>query len=458
MRGRDVILIFLVLVVVGALSAVGYWFGAVDVAETETSGVMGPASTRATDAESNAAQPAMSEAASGQERADAAAPRVALELDGEPPSAADAALEGANAAMETRQNADAPTEATISRDGPAIAEASEPGDVAAGASESGLSALMRDGGETEGGAVALAPDALNEQDAAAAQELLAGADGLETEPELSAGTAKDGSAPSFDLVRVEQDGLTHVAGRAAPGDMVAVLVDGLVAAETRADARGEFYVLIDPPPFGVQARRLDLEARSPQGDVVASLEPVIVTMPSRAGDTPLALKPTEEGVVVLGATNREPESRVSIDSVSYGESGEVVITGRGKPGESARIYLDNALSGETMVDPDGAWRVKLTTEIEPAVYTLRVDQLTAAGAISGRAETPFEREAVEDIVLKADTVVVQPGNNLWRIADYLYGDGTRYTVIYQRNRDQVRNPHLIYPGQVLNLPEDENAN
>ena len=49
--------------------------------------------------------------------------------------------------------------------------------------------------------------------------------------------------------------------------------------------------------------------------------------------------------------------------------------------------------------------------------------------------------------------MVQPGHNLWRIARGAYGRGTRYTVIYQANREQIRDPARIYPGQVFQLPE-----
>ena len=49
-------------------------------------------------------------------------------------------------------------------------------------------------------------------------------------------------------------------------------------------------------------------------------------------------------------------------------------------------------------------------------------------------------------------MIIQPGNNLWRIASRVYGSGLRYTEIYQANADQIRDPNLIYPGQVFGLP------
>ena len=48
---------------------------------------------------------------------------------------------------------------------------------------------------------------------------------------------------------------------------------------------------------------------------------------------------------------------------------------------------------------------------------------------------------------------MQPGANLWRIALSRYGEGASYTLIYQANRAQIRDPNLIYPGQVFSVPD-----
>ena len=50
-------------------------------------------------------------------------------------------------------------------------------------------------------------------------------------------------------------------------------------------------------------------------------------------------------------------------------------------------------------------------------------------------------------------VVVQPGQNLWRLARRAYGAGIRYTVIFLANRGQIRDARLIYPGQVFAVPD-----
>ncbi len=276
-------------------------------------------------------------------------------------------------------------------------------------------------------------------------------------PPDPAESAEKDIRPTFDVVRVGRDGSGVLAGRAEPGALVTVLVDGLPSEQVRADPRGEFVVLLtapDQPPLSI---RFDLEAENDQGEVVSSVEPVIVTLPDDPARRPIVVQPTVDGVQLLGPVGPATEDgRVVIQSVTYGAEGDVTIAGSGAPGEVARVYLDNGLEAEARVSPDGDWRVQLAREVPPAIYTLRVDQLTSEGIISSRAETPFER-APTDLVLREGTVVVQPGNNLWMIADHVYGSGARYTIIYDSNRDQIRDPDLIYPGQVLSLPDTDPA-
>jgi nucleoid-associated protein YgaU len=58
------------------------------------------------------------------------------------------------------------------------------------------------------------------------------------------------------------------------------------------------------------------------------------------------------------------------------------------------------------------------------------------------------------VVPEVRTALVVRGESLWRISQRIYGEGMRYTVIYSANHDQIRNPHLIYPGQTFVLPNN----
>lgn len=49
---------------------------------------------------------------------------------------------------------------------------------------------------------------------------------------------------------------------------------------------------------------------------------------------------------------------------------------------------------------------------------------------------------------------VKKGDCLWNIAKRYYGNGSKYTLIYNANKDKIKNPNLIYPGQVLTIPSE----
>ncbi len=143
---------------------------------------------------------------------------------------------------------------------------------------------------------------------------------------------------------------------------------------------------------------------------------------------------------------------LAIDVIDYDEKGRVTISGRAVPGARLRIYLDNRLVGTAEADVSGVWRFSPDTPLSPGTYALRVDQVKPGGRVIARVEIPFTR-AVALLDLPRDAVVVvQPGNSLWRIARRTFGRGIQYTLIYEANRDQIRDPDLIYPGQIFTLP------
>ena len=53
---------------------------------------------------------------------------------------------------------------------------------------------------------------------------------------------------------------------------------------------------------------------------------------------------------------------------------------------------------------------------------------------------------------KTTTYTVKKGDCLWNIAKKYYGNGAQYTKIYNANKDKIKNPNLIYPGQVFIIP------
>ncbi|SIO29136.1 Nucleoid-associated protein YgaU, contains BON and LysM domains [Rhodovulum sp. ES.010] len=181
---------------------------------------------------------------------------------------------------------------------------------------------------------------------------------------------------------------------------------------------------------------------------------------------PTVLLSDAGGVRVLQAPEADlpPESAgVLVEAISYDARGDVVLSGRGAPDGVLRFYLDNAALAEMRIGAEGRWRQRLEG-IAAGIYTLRADLLKADGTVAARFETPFQRVAADRIAAPsaegapdeagalASLVTVQPGYTLWGIADRTYGSGLQYVQIFRANRDQIRDPDLIYPGQVFALP------
>jgi nucleoid-associated protein YgaU len=181
-------------------------------------------------------------------------------------------------------------------------------------------------------------------------------------------------------------------------------------------------------------------------------------------DAPTVMIADVSGVKIVSKAPASAENpEIFLDTISYDEEGALTLAGRGVPSGLVRLYLNNAVIGETTTDALGAWSYDASA-IEPGVYTLRVDQLNAdASKVLTRMETPFKREArsklqeqlsAAESPARINVVTVQPGNTLWGISRERYGQGILYVQVFEANRDKIRDPDLIYPGQIFNLPDD----
>ena len=293
--------------------------------------------------------------------------------------------------------------------------------------------------------------------------------------------AEEPAGPRFDIVRVAPDGATVMAGRATPGASVTVHDGERSLGSVSADARGE-WVLLPDQPLAPGARELSLSERAtPVAEPTPSERVVVVMVPepppatggasSETPSGPLAVAVPRDGLddrlggsTVLQAPKAPaaPASRdvaappppggVSLESMDYDASGQVAMGGRAQPGSAVQLYLDNLLVGRAHTDPEGRWRLRPERAVAPGVYTLRADQVTDSGKVTARVELPVQVSEVPANLPEGRSMVVQPGNSLWRIARATYGRGVQYTMIYEANRNQIRDPDLIYPGQIFALP------
>lgn len=226
--------------------------------------------------------------------------------------------------------------------------------------------------------------------------------------------------PAFDVVRVEPDGGTLVAGVAEPGAKLVLRVDGAEVATAVVDGNGKFVALFDLPPAEVP-RLLTLAEVLPDGTTLDGTQQVALS-PTAAPKTadaapaapqvkppPAALLLTEEGAKPL--QNLPPEGMVPgdviLDVISYLADGRVEIGGSGQPGATARVYLDGAPLQDAAIGADGRWALQ-AADIAPGLHALRVDQIDAAGSVTSRYETPFKRETAEALAAASAATAPQP--------------------------------------------------
>jgi hypothetical protein len=341
------------------------------------------------------------------------------------------------------------------------------------------------------------------------------------EPKAEAKPKDAPIVPSFDLVRVEPNGESVIAGRAAPGATIELMRGDQVHARGVADASGLFAIV--PPALPPGSHQVMLQSiapdgvrqRSPQTVTVAidtggtrplvtlaspdqptvllsNPEPPVVEQPKTSEPQVAGPRPSEPAVQPApqqqaGATPPEPAPaqpapRAEIKIVTVeSEDGKLFVSGQAAPGATVRLYLNESMIAPGSAGGDGKLSFSIGSGVRPGDYRIRLDDVDpVSGNVKSRAEVSFivpaqvasaEPEAPaassQDakptpeaqiaaagtvVIPNINTAIVSRGDNLWRISQRIYGQGVRYTVIYGANQDQIRNPNLIYPGQVFVLP------
>jgi nucleoid-associated protein YgaU len=169
------------------------------------------------------------------------------------------------------------------------------------------------------------------------------------------------------------------------------------------------------------------------------------------------------------------EARDMTIKAAEAESQTLYVAGEAPAGSIVRVFANDELLGETSAASNGAWLLEVKKEVPVGVVDLQAEALSDGGE-----ETIPAAEASQSFMRYADGVVLAPvvtassedrvplsnasplpqphyviirrRDNLWRIARRNYGRGIKYQAIFAANRDLIRNPHWIYPGQVLVVP------
>ena len=254
--------------------------------------------------------------------------------------------------------------------------------------------------------------------------------------------------PAFDLVRVDEDGSAIIAGSAKPNSEVRLLVDGKELETAEADASGAFAILTTIPSG---EKPLELRLEDVNDSNIKSADTVLIIPNKEAeGSGPKIIIAESDGKIIVQEQNDiAPKIQpLSLDTINYAASGDVILAGRASSEQIVRVYVDNkpVVLGEVT---DGKWNFEIPN-IEEGIYTLRVDAINNEGKVVDRVESPFQRVIRE---MEDGQATIQPGFTLWKLAELKYGFGMRYVQIFEANRDSIKDPDLIYPGQVFQIPE-----
>jgi nucleoid-associated protein YgaU len=301
--------------------------------------------------------------------------------------------------------------------------------------------------------------------------------------------------PAFDVARIEPTGEAVIAGRAAPGATVELLRNGELHDRVVADQAGQFVIV--PPRLPSGTYDLTLRSRQADGKDATSKQSVTVALEPKATERPVvALMTPDKPTVVLSqpAAPKPAAGAVVVETVEIEPGGKFHVSGHARSGGALRLYLNDSFIASVTAGEDGRFAVTINEGVRPGSYRVRLDEVAAnSGAVRARAEVPFnvpdtvvtgtvpaatasrppevaatqlpatqgpqlaatappEGSPSAVVVPKITTTTVSRGDTLWRLSHLTYGAGTRYAVIYKANREQIRNPNLIYPGQILVLP------
>ena len=292
--------------------------------------------------------------------------------------------------------------------------------------------------------------------------------------EATDGGSQEESETKVDILRVDESGVTVIAGKTEAGTTVKAKIGTEVIGTVEPDEDGNF-VIVGQISSSENARELKLLTRDEKKEDKTEgneeiTEPAWVVSSNSFFILPNLFKESDDNNLEEKKVNtvsivevkeddlllkQDPYpisvEKVSLDRIKYSSDGTAILFGRCRSDMAILVYLDNVLHRKVQPANDGSWSLDLGV-INPGVYTLRLDEVDGQGTVLSRIESPFKQEA-KDLLDKlfAEAITVQPGNSLWRIARRIYGRGIMYMEIYKKNDHLIMDPDLIYPGQVFSL-------
>jgi nucleoid-associated protein YgaU len=229
----------------------------------------------------------------------------------------------------------------------------------------------------------------------------------------SGGGGAPGAELALDAIAYAPSGSVDLDGRAGAGALVRLYVDNDLAAEVRADESGRWRADFGAVAPGLYRLRLD----------------------EIAGDGRVARR------IELPFLRESPEALAAASAAIPALSPPpVAAPAPAVPGTVPSAQVAAAPQGTALAPADA-----------PPAPPSPPDQVAAP--VAGASAPVPQSSDLAPAPVRVGVVTVQPGNTLWGIASQQYGAGILYVRVFEANRDRIRNPDLIYPGQVFALPD-----
>ncbi len=254
------------------------------------------------------------------------------------------------------------------------------------------------------------------------------------------------SNPTFDIVRIEKNGQIVIAGRSAPESNISIVVNNQVVATERTNANGEFaYAPTNALKSGNYVISLINADKNEK-----SADSVFIYVPENYKNA-VALLMNEDGSKILQSPQSSNQDLV-VSKIDYLDTGRMVITGRALPRLRVSVTLNNKYLGFARVSDykNYGLGVNVGKLKSGKKYTLVVRLHDSNGTTIATKKHEFVLPDDNDC---DDTYyTVRRGDTLWVIARNYLGRGILFSLIADCN--DIKNPNLIYPMQVLQIPAE----
>ncbi|MFN6925205.1 MAG: LysM peptidoglycan-binding domain-containing protein [Tabrizicola sp.] len=289
----------------------------------------------------------------------------------------------------------------------------------------------------------------------------------------------------IDTITYAPDGAVRIGGRGAPGALLRLYLDNAPVAELAVPGDGRWLLTLGDTAPGIYVLRVDqlgsdgkvtsrfetpfkretLEAlAAAAGPAAVPQGPVSEPDSATAAEPPVAEIPVAEAPSEDAAATKAPMAEVAMTEPAAPETPPAPAAQTAEPVTEPVSAAAPAQVSEPVPQPEVA-----SEEPSAASEAVAVAEAPVEAMPQPQAEVVPGPEAIEAVpatevaapVLaeaapeppRPVTVTVQPGYTLWGIAQQRYGEGMLYVQVFEANRDKIRDPDLIYPGQVFTVPE-----